>query len=310
MFCTFTCSPDQSTFINITGSEESSGKRRVTELDQLISEEYGTGFYNSCKEVKFGGANSRAMDLIGGGASNYHEMLNFLGEKKPLVGSPFQINFPDNVPDKSMGALKMKPRKCNDENPDYRCVCVDCPEVCPELPAVDDEGSCHVGLLPCLSFASIFVYSILLFAFATFVFGHVAWRRYAKRRVERTRLLHESSLSDDEDEGGPVQTEAMRDRPTQRYRLNDRCDKAFYKLGHAAARFPGITISLSLVVVAILSAGWFRFDLELEPARLWVSPTSAAAQEKAYFDSNFGPFIAPRKYFWLTTPNHLDLDLY
>ncbi|UNI18112.1 niemann-Pick type C- protein 1 [Purpureocillium takamizusanense] len=297
LFCKFTCSPDQSVFINITDAASKNGKQLVTELDQLISEEYGTGLYNSCKEVKFGGANSRAMDLIGGGAKNYHEMLKFLGDKKPLVGSPFQINFPNSTSDSKMGPLDMKPKQCNDEDPDYRCVCVDCPEVCPKLPAVKRSGSCRVGVLPCLSFASIFTYGILLLAFAAFVFGHVAWRRYAQHRVERTRLLHESSLSDDEDEGGPVLTEAMRDRPTKRYWLNDRCDKIFYQLGHAAARFPGLTILASFVVVAVLSAGWFRFDLEKEPARLWVSPTSAAAQEKHYFDSNFGPFYRAEKIF-------------
>lgn len=303
MFCTFTCSPDQSTFINVTESAEKGGKHLVTELDQLITEKYGSGFYDSCKEVKFGGANSKAMDLIGGGAKNYHEMLKFLGDKKPLVGSPFQINFPEDYADHDMAPVSMKPKKCNDEDPDYRCVCVDCPEVCPELPDVKEARSCHVGLLPCLSFASIFTYSVLLFALASFVFGHVAWRRYVKRRTERTRLLHQSAHSDDEDEGGPVQTEAMRDRPTKRYRINDRCDKAFYQLGHAASRFPGITICASLIVVAILSAGWFRFDIEKSPARLWVSPTSAAAQEKEYFDSNFGPFYRAEKIFLVNDTN-------
>ncbi|KAF7558471.1 hypothetical protein G7046_g5682 [Stylonectria norvegica] len=296
-FCTFTCSPDQSTFVNITDSAAKGDKQLVTELDQLISKKYGSGFYDSCKEVKFGGANSKAMDLIGGGAKNYTEMLKFLGTKKPFVGSPFQINFPTKYSEPDMAPLDMKPKKCNDEDPDYRCVCVDCPEVCPELPAVKDSKSCHVGLLPCLSFASIFVYGILLFALVAFVFGHVAWKKYAQRRVERTRLLHESSHSDDEDEGGPVQTEAMRDRPTKRYWINDKCDNAFYQLGHTSARFPGLTIGLSLIVVAILSAGWFRFDLELNPARLWVSPSSAAAQEKAYFDENFGRFYRAEKVF-------------
>lgn len=303
MFCTFTCSPDQSLFINVTNSVEKGGKHLITELDQLISQDYGTGFYDSCKEVKFGGANSKAMDLIGGGAKNYTEMLKFLGDKKPFVGSPFQINFPTEHNSPDMHPLKMKPKKCNDEDPDYRCVCVDCPDVCPELPDVKESRSCRVGLLPCLSFASIFTYSILLFALFFFFFGNVAWKKYAQRRVERTRLLHESSHSDDEDEGGPVQTEAMRERPTKRYWLNDKCDRAFYQLGHAAARFPAISIGLSLVFVAILSAGWLRFDIETEPARLWVSPSSAAAQEKAYFDDNFGPFYRAEKVFLVNDTN-------
>ncbi|KAG5927835.1 hypothetical protein E4U42_001720 [Claviceps africana] len=297
MFCKFTCSPDQSLFVNVTQAAPKGDKLLVTELDQLISEKYGSGFYDSCKEVKFGGANSRAMDLIGGGAKNYHDMLKFLGDKKPLVGSPFQINYPESYEDPGMRALDMTPKKCNDEDPDYRCVCVDCPQVCPRLPAVKRSRSCRVGVLPCLSFVSIFTYSVLLFAFSATIFGHVAWKRYAQHRVERTRLLHETSHSDDEDEGGPVLTEAMRNRPTKRYWINDRCDDLFYRLGHASSRFPGFTIGASLLVVAVLSAGWFRFDLERDPARLWVSPSSAAAQEKAYFDANFGPFYRAEKIF-------------
>lgn len=298
MFCTFTCSPDQSTFVNVTGAAPKNGKLLITELDHLISEDYGSGFYDSCKEVKFGGANSRAMDLIGGGATNYLDMLKFLGTQRAFAGSPFQMNFPDKYDQEDMAPLDMKAKKCNDEDPAYRCVCVDCPGVCPELPDVKDAKSCHVGVLPCLSFASIFTYSILLFTFIGFVFGHGAWKRYAQSRVERSRLLHDSSpVDDDDDEGGPVLTEAMRDRPTRRYRLNDQCDKLFYKLGHAAARFPVITILSSLIIVGILSAGLYRFDIETQPAKLWVSPSSAAAQEKAYFDANFGPFYRAEKIF-------------
>lgn len=297
MFCKFTCSPDQSLFVNITDSAEKSGKHLVTELDQLISEEYGSTFYDSCKEVKFGVTNSKAMDLIGGGAKNYHDLLKFLGKKQPLVGSPFQINFPEEYSEPNMGPLDLEAKKCNDDDPAYRCVCVDCPEVCPTLPSVKKSGSCHVGVLPCLSFASIFIYCILLFALFSLLSGHIAWKRYSRHRAERTRLLHEASLSDDDDEGGPVQTEAMRDRPTRRYWLNDWCDRAFYQLGHTASRFPGLTIGVSLLIVGILSAGWFRFDLEKEPARLWVSPSSAAAQEKAYFDENFGPFYRAEQVF-------------
>ncbi|GAO13370.1 hypothetical protein UVI_02013800 [Ustilaginoidea virens] len=303
MFCQFTCSPDQSTFVNVTQAAPKNGKLLVTELDHLISERYGSGLYDSCKEVKFGGANSRAMDLIGGGAKDYHAMLKFLGDKKPLVGSPFQINFPESYQEPNMGSKDMNPKKCNDEDPDYRCVCVDCPEVCPELPAVKQPGACHVGALPCLSFASIFTYSVLLFVFATSLFGRFAWKKYAEHQVERTRLLHESSHNDDEDEGGPVLTEAMRDRPTKSYWINDRCDDIFYRLGHSASRFPSLTIGASLLIVAVLSAGLFRFDLEKDPARLWVSPSSAAAQEKVYFDSNFGPFYRAEKVFLVNDTN-------
>ncbi|KAK4135014.1 multidrug efflux transporter AcrB transmembrane domain-containing protein [Trichocladium antarcticum] len=303
LFCTFTCSPDQSLFVNVTNAMEKRGKTLVTELDQLISEDYGTGFYNSCKDVKFGPTNSRAMDLIGGGAKNYTQMLGFLGKQR-FGGSPFQINFPTSYHEDGMKPLPMTPKKCNDEDPNFRCACIDCPAVCPELPDVKEAGSCRVGALPCLSFASILTYSLMLLLSAAAVAGHVAWRKHAKRRSERLRLLTDASPSDDdEDEGDLTENPAMFDRPQSTYMINTWCDAAFSRLGHMAARFPALTIVTSLLLVGILSIGWTHFELEKDPARLWVSPTSAAAEEKAFFDANFGPFYRTEKIFLVNDLN-------
>ncbi|KAK3384008.1 patched family-domain-containing protein [Lasiosphaeria ovina] len=302
LFCTFTCSPDQSLFINVTQMIEKNGKNLTTELDQLVSKEYGTGFYDSCKDVKFGPTNSKAMDLIGGGAKNYTDLLKFLGTER-FGGSPFQINFPVDYAEPKMEPRPMVPKKCNDEDPNFRCACIDCPSVCPELPDVVQAGSCHVGVLPCLSFASIFTYSVLLFSFLVAVVGHVAWRRHAKRRSERLRLLTDATPSDDEDEGDLTQNGAMFDRPQKTYVINTWCDAAFSRLGHVAARFPAITIVSCLLSVLLLSVGWYHFEIEQDPARLWVSPTSAAAKEKAFFDDKFGPFYRAEKIFLVNDLN-------
>jgi Niemann-Pick C1 protein len=199
LFCTFTCSPDQSIFINVTQIEKSGDTARVTELDQLVSDEYGSGFYDSCKDVKFGPTNDNAMALIGGGAKNYPDFLAFLGKKSPLLGSPFQINFPNpsTYPDDRMRPLEMTPKKCNDEDESFRCACVDCPAVCPELSEVSQKGTCHVGQLPCLSFGAILTYGIFIFLLVTAIFGHIAWAKHAQRKSERLRLLQDAAPSDD-----------------------------------------------------------------------------------------------------------------
>ncbi|KAM0133534.1 hypothetical protein ACHAO1_006191 [Botrytis cinerea] len=307
-FCTFTCSPDQSLFLNVTERKQMGDKKDnkyiVTELDQLISEDYGSGFFDSCKDVKFGPTNSNAMEFIGGGAKNYSSFLAFLGHKS-LLGSPFQINYPDpsKYPEEGMNPLSMVPKKCNDEDPNFRCSCVDCPAVCPALPEVSKSGSCHVGLLPCLSFAAIFTYSMVLLLIAVAVFGHIAWAKHTKRRNERLRLLEDVAPSDDDDEGDMVHGGAMYDRPQRTYWINTVCDTAFSRLGFTAARFPAITIVTSIIIVGILSLGWTKFEIEQNPARLWVSPSSSAAQEKAYFDSNFGPFYRAEQIFLVNDTN-------
>ena len=270
----------------------------MTELDNLWSDEYGSGFYESCKDVKFGATGGKAMDFIGGGAKNYTQFLKFLGDTKPF-GSPFQINFPrpDDTEENGMKAMDPVPKACNDTSELYRCACVDCISACPELPELTETKYCHVGALPCLSFAVIIIYSAFLLLLVTAVSCHVAYQKHHQRQSERLQLLQDAAPSDDEDEGDVVHNAGMLDRPQRYYRLNNICDNAFSRLGSVCARFPGITITIDVLLVALLSLGWINFSIEKDPVRLWVSPSSAAAEEKAFFDSNFGPFYRAEQAF-------------
>ncbi len=302
LFCTFTCSPDQSLFVNVTEIEPKSGKLLVTELDNLWSDEYGKGFYDSCKDVKFPGG--KVMGFIGGGAKNYTSFLKFLGDVKPF-GSPFQINFPrpSSKPFEGMTASDSTPKACNDTDEAYRCACTDCEASCPELAKVTEQEYCHVGALPCLSFAVIIVYCVFLLLLVTAVSGHIAYQKHSQRKSERLQLLQDAALSDDEDEGEIVHNAGMIDRPQRQYRLNTICDSAFSHLGRKCARYPLITIGVSVLVVAVLSVGWFNFEVETNPVRLWVSPSSAAAKEKAFFDKSFGPFYRAEQAFVVNDTN-------
>ncbi|OCL11684.1 multidrug efflux transporter AcrB transmembrane domain-containing protein [Glonium stellatum] len=298
LFCTFTCSPDQSLFINVTDTKAKGTKLVVTELDYLVSSEYGSEFYNSCKDVKFGATNGHAMDFIGGGAKNFTQFLKFLGDKK-FLGSPFQMNFPrpDTTKYPNMTPMNETVRSCNDTDETYRCACVDCAGSCPDLPELTESKQCYVGLLPCLSFAVIIVYSVFIGLLILAVSGHVAYQRHTKHKNERLRLLQDLDPSDDEDEGDMVHNIGMLDRPTKHYFLNTACDKAFSKLGYVCARFPIWTILISILVIVFMSLGWLRFAVETDPVRLWVAPNSAAAEEKAFFDSEFGPFFRAEQAF-------------
>jgi Niemann-Pick C1 protein len=298
LFCTFTCSPDQSTFINVTRTEPKGDKYLVTELDNLVSDKYASTFYDSCKDVKFGATNGKAMDFIGGGAKNYTQFLKFLGDKK-FLGSPFQINFPRPSEDEfpGMDAMNKHAYPCDTDDEKYRCACLDCGGSCTELPEVQEEKQCHVGLLPCLSFAVIIIYSFFLGLLCTAVAGHVAYQKHSKHKTERMRLLQDTSPSDDEDEGDIVHNVGMLDRPTKHYFINTWCDRMFSRLGYICARFPAITIVTSVLVVGLMSLGWLRFQIETDPVNLWVSPDSAAAQEKTFFDEKFGPFFRAEQAF-------------
>ena len=296
LFCTFTCSPDQSTFVNVTATTKTSSGTAVYGVDNLWNKEFGQTLFGSCKDVKFSQTGGLALDLLGS-PSDASALLKRLGRQGDFDGSPFQINFPDTKGREldGMKAVNPRARPCNDK--EYRCACVDCAESCPTLPSLDDKEGCHVGVLPCLSFSSVLIYTIFVVLVITAVGGHVMYRRHAQRQNERMRLLQDSAPSDDEDEGDVVHNAGMLDRPQRNYKLNSICDSAFSRLGGICARYPIMTIVSSLAVVGVLSIGWIRFEVETDPVRLWVSPNSAAAEEKTFFDSNFGPFYRTEQVF-------------
>ena len=91
LFCTLFCSPDQATFTNVTAvqtsppapdialsplqlkSADSAGKSNVTSVKEVtffLSEEFKNATFDSCKDVVFGAANTRAMLFIGNAATH------------------------------------------------------------------------------------------------------------------------------------------------------------------------------------------------------------------------------------------------
>lgn len=47
-------------------------------IDFYITDAFGEGLYDSCKDVKFGTMNSQALEIIGAGAQNFEGNMIFL----------------------------------------------------------------------------------------------------------------------------------------------------------------------------------------------------------------------------------------
>lgn len=343
-WCTFTCSPDQATFLNVTATQETrTGQQGVKSVDFLVSERFGTGFYDSCKSIQMGATNGYAMDLIGGGAKNYSAFLKFMGDEKDM-GSPFQINYPQYPPEE-MTFFDATPRNCYDNDLSSRCTCIDCPDICqtlPDIPPPSSGPTCQVGVISCLSFALMVAYGI---AVAAFIFGYGlqftirkrksyervalsadAASEYVSPRTHTRGLVGASSLApyvDGEESLGtqsdsrnlgrgaslldPIETVQPR-----QYWLNNLLRRFFYRLGLTMASSPFLTLCGSCVVIAILLSGWSRFSVETEPVRLWVAPDSQSKLQKEFFDEHFGPFYRPQQIFVTAVPedsnNEIDGD--
>ncbi|KAI0687215.1 multidrug efflux transporter AcrB transmembrane domain-containing protein [Cytidiella melzeri] len=335
-WCTFTCSPNQATFLNVTSTQKSStGKTAVESVDFHVSDHFGKGFYDSCSRIQVGATNGYAMDLIGGGAKNYSGFFKFMGDEKDM-GSPFQINFPEDAPSE-MTPFNQTARNCYDDDLGSRCTCIDCPDVCKALPDVPPPGSaptCHVGALNCLSFILVLVYGI---AAVSFLSGYSLQRTLRRRRETYERvalsadgasdstplsprshsrgLVGASSLSHasgDESPGNysesrhlgrgaslldPIETVQPR-----QYKLNNILRRFFYRTGLRFATSPWLTFAIMFTTVGLLNLGWRNFAVETDPVRLWVSSDSESKLQKEYFDEHFGPFFRPEQIFITSAP--------
>lgn len=201
--CSFTCSPDQSLFLNVVKTQKTDTAVAVQEVEYYVDDAVKQGFYDSCKDVQFGATNGFAMDLIGGGAKNASAFLKFMGDYRPGLGSPFQISIPDTTADipKGIEPLAYAPLDCAANELAARCTCVDCPRVCPALPYVPPPSprgtySCTVGAVSCLTFTLLILYSLaILGALVAY-----SWRlsvRHRQRRYERLALVDPPATSPD-----------------------------------------------------------------------------------------------------------------
>lgn len=67
-----------------------SGNLTVDGIDYHITDTFGEGLYESCKEVKFGTMNTRAINFVGGGAQNFRGALQSVSRRSIQVLFLFQ----------------------------------------------------------------------------------------------------------------------------------------------------------------------------------------------------------------------------
>lgn len=296
LFCHFSCSPNQSQFIDVKKTIPAKNNVDVVdELDYYVDSNYASDLYDSCKNIKFGLTNGYAMDLIGGGARNYTEFLKFLGDKKPQIGgSPFQINFKHKTDNSNIVLWHTNSRQCNDSDPNFACACSDCPQVCPTLPDLPRSNQCEKFGFSCYSFYLILIYSILAIVYIVWV----KLKQFSLTRQKNLTFLTDDNepLSADYTMSPDIADISVRSRSMGRlytnfsYVVNNYLEKCFYKIGYFCASKPKTIISLTGLITLLLSSLFYHVQFETNPVNLWVSPNANSFLEKKMFDESFGSF--------------------
>ena len=301
-FCAFTCHPDQGTFVQVTSTQKTStSQTAVKSVDFHVGSGFGSAFFDSCKDIKFGATNGYAMDLIGGGAKNYTGFFKYLGDEK-LVGSPFQINFPTAHPPQ-LTIYDPEPRKCFDRDLSSRCTCIDCPDVCtilPPLPPPDAVSMCHIGSISCLTFSVTLIYGLVVAGFLGMALFRMTRCGRTDHKYERVALAtdaaseqtplsprtHSHGLVGASSLQQYVDGDSLRSQSESRhlgrgiflldpidmvqprnYQLNNFLRRSFFRLGLFASEKPYLTLALVFTAVSLLNIGWKNFEVEKDPVR-------------------------------------------
>ncbi|TYI42794.1 hypothetical protein ES332_A01G123600v1 [Gossypium tomentosum] len=322
LFCELTCSPNQSLFINVTSISKIKNNSTVDGIDFFITDDFGEGLYESCKDVKFGTMNTRALEFIGAGAKNFKEWFVFIGRRAPnnMPGSPYAIQFLPTVPESSgMKPMNVSTYSCRDVS--LGCSCGDCPSspVCSNTAiSTSNKGatcSVQIGSLKakCVDLALAILYIVLVSMF----FGWGVFHRTRKRsRSFRMKPFTDAaeggeshSLSRQKADNLPMQRLEDANQSSTGVQLSvvqGYMSDFYRKYGLWVARHPTLVLSLSVGMVLVLCLGLVRFKVETRPEKLWVGPGSKAAEEKRFFDSNLAPFYRIEQLILATIPDALN----
>ncbi|XP_050935106.1 uncharacterized protein LOC103490460 isoform X3 [Cucumis melo] len=319
LFCELSCSPRQSLFINVTSIAEVGGSMTVDGIDYYVTEKFGKGLYDSCKDVKFGTMNTRAIDFVGGGAKSFEELFAFLGQKVApgFPGSPYSINFKVN-PSKSsqMELMNVSVYSCGDTS--LGCSCGDCPSspVCSSLepPSPPKSNACTIKIwslkISCIDFSITILYVIFISSFLGWALFHPTKenRGFSSREepllnigddgeIKSVNLAENENVTTEEHGVHLTVRNGVQLSTIQRYISN------FYRdYGAWVARNPILVLCMSLSIVLILCVGLVCFKVETRPEKLWVGHGSRAAAEKQFFDSNLAPFYRIEQLIIATKP--------
>jgi len=294
MWCDFTCSPDQSNFLDYM----------MASATFHISEKYANGLYDSCKDVTFPGSNGKVMDLMCGTTAKLcttEKFLKFVGT--PGNGAPFQITFDigtdhskDNITEldsKMIGCNETYFIPGNDKNSTV-CSCQDCQPSCP-VPPSPPPPKPEKYILGIKEVYFITGLVLLIWIFIFLVYNVIAIYRSKSDIFSGENLLQGGFVSSNGTDvtsseqalyGGPNKGKCV----GLGIKAEELLQSFFQKWGTLCARNPWKIIGISLLVVLVCALGLLKFTVVTNPVDLWSSPANQARKEKSYFDNKFTPF--------------------
>ncbi|XP_065843628.1 NPC intracellular cholesterol transporter 1-like [Oscarella lobularis] len=332
VFCTSTCHPQQSLFMDVITMDCPKKNERacqLTHVDFRLDSTYANTVYNSCLYVQFPSGQERVLSTMCGSHTadtcTPHDFFTYLGSTNNGF-APFQIDFKIEK-NRTLPTYTQRAYRCNESLNDcgFACACVDCPSACPsprsipvsELPFEIFHIDGILFVMACLYGAFVVIFFIVVVISCV-----VKWRQ--EEMKERAFALdevsaptygfvsnsHASTKSDVRrliDSESRLKTEeATSNNPGCLARIGlvfEAKLMLFFRLwGQLCCEHPFKVIFGSIVVIGALTCGVLRVRTTTDPVELWSMPTSESRLQKDYFDKHFGPFYRTEQVI-VTAPN-------
>uniref|UniRef100_A0A8C7GSY5 NPC1 like intracellular cholesterol transporter 1 n=1 Tax=Oncorhynchus kisutch TaxID=8019 RepID=A0A8C7GSY5_ONCKI len=286
LHCINTCSPDQTTTINVTRTMNITTlgivKEAVVGYQAYLSTSFADKSFESCKNVRIPATGGYAIATMcgryGSALCTAQRWYDFQGDSSNGL-APLDIDFrlipegvTEGIPD---GVVPYAGRAlgCNEMTPTGAevCSCQDCQASCPVVPSPPPPaepftiGGVDGYLVLCVIFLCVLILN---------------GNNVSERLIEpwEVTCTDKNSLATQEFLGS-----------------------GFRAWGTLVASHPLKVLLASAVVTAAFATGLMHIELTTDPVQLWSAPNSRARMEKDFHDKHFDPFFRTNQMI-LTAP--------
>ncbi|XP_076291603.1 Niemann-Pick type C-1a isoform X5 [Lasioglossum baleicum] len=284
-FCEFTCSPIQSSFINVTEILNDKGVDYINRIDVYITNKYLEGTFKSCSKVSVPSTGQLAMDIMCGewGASRCTPLkwFHYMGDAENNNYVPFQITYINtDTPVESFTPVDPRITPCNKalNKNTPACSCVDCEESCPVAPPMPPlpnpftifgyDGYAVTMIIVYICGSVLFILSIVCFS--------------NRKQIGVISADDLPSGFDDEQQSTFIE------------KLGAGTDKLLAEFfcwwGTACASRPWFVLFVGFLFIVAMGHGIKYIHVTTDPVELWAAPQSRSRVEREYFDEHFEPF--------------------
>lgn len=311
MWCQYTCSADQSTFLDYEYSDY------ATSATYYVSQRYVDTLYNSIKNVAMPGTNGKVLDLMCSVPANKCTAKLFLEFIGLPPNAPYRINFV--IGENKTGFVNddVKMIGCNetfiDESTGKKvksCSCQDCVESCP-LPPKPEPPKKYTYILGIKSF--YFIVGVCCFIWIVlFLVMNVVEVFCSSKACEFILPKNVDSLGSSLTSTPPQSEKSTENlyedlkQPHQSFyvrigiRAEEMLQSFFRQWGLYCGTYPKTVIGITLLLILTCSFGLMKFTVITSPVDLWGSPESKTRIQKNYFDNHFSPFYRVEQVIFTT----------